>query len=144
MDILQQPDSFGFSSALKDIILQSGENINVSFRIREQEPFLTETYTPDADNKIHIRELGRLFSPYISPVNLRETFVTMREALKSGGAVSLKFWDKKGNIVSVDNVICTSNYHHGNTFNLKFLTSKLFRKVRAVAIFEINDLEVFL
>jgi hypothetical protein len=69
---------------------------------------------------------------------------TMRQMLKSGEAVSLKFWEKDGNIVSADNVICTSGYHHGNTFNLKFLTSGVFRKVRAITVFEINDMEVFI
>jgi hypothetical protein len=68
----------------------------------------------------------------------------MREMLKSGEIVSLKFWDKDGNIISADNVICTSGYHHGNTVNLKFLTSNVFRKVRVITIFEINDLEVFI
>jgi hypothetical protein len=75
MEILQQPDSLCFSSALKDIIVQVDENIDVSFCIQGQEPFLTETYSPDAEGKICIRELGRLFAPYISKVNLRETFI---------------------------------------------------------------------
>lgn len=64
--------------------------------------------------------------------------------LNSGEAVSLKFWKDDGSIVSANNVICTSSYHHGNTFNLKFLDSNLFRKVRAITIFEINDQEVFI
>jgi hypothetical protein len=68
----------------------------------------------------------------------------MREMLNSGQVVSLKFWKDDGSIISADNVICTSSYYHGNTFNLKFLNSGLFRKVRAVTIFEINDLEVFI
>jgi hypothetical protein len=75
MEILQQPDSLCFSSALKDIIVQSDENIDVSFCIQGQEPFLTETCSPDAEGKIRIRELGRLLTPYISKVSLRETFV---------------------------------------------------------------------
>ncbi len=68
----------------------------------------------------------------------------MRAMLNSGEAVSLKFWKDDGSIVSANNVICTSSYHHGNTFNLKFLDSNLFRKVRAITIFEINDQEVFI
>jgi hypothetical protein len=75
MEILQQPDSFCFSSALKDIILQTNKNIDVSFRIQGQEPFLTESYSPDRENKIHVRELSKLFTPYISKLTLRETFV---------------------------------------------------------------------
>jgi hypothetical protein len=69
---------------------------------------------------------------------------TMRKMLNAGQVVSLKFWKNDGSIVSADNVICTSSYHRGNTFNLKFLTSNQFRKVRAVTIFEINDMEVFI
>jgi hypothetical protein len=64
--------------------------------------------------------------------------------LNSGQAVSLKFWDREGNIISANNVICTSSHYQSNTFRLKFLTSGVFRKVRAVTIFEINDLEVYL
>jgi hypothetical protein len=69
---------------------------------------------------------------------------TLRQMLRSGAAVSLKFWAKDGSTVSAENVICTSSHHRGNTFNLKFLNSGVFRKVRAVTIFEINDLEVFI
>jgi hypothetical protein len=75
MDIVQQPDSFCFSSALQDIIVRTNENIDVSFRIQGQEPFLEETYSPDAGNTIRIRELGKLFLPYISKVSLCETFI---------------------------------------------------------------------
>lgn len=69
----------------------------------------------------------------------------MREMLKSGQAFSLKFWRMEdAEIISMDNVICTSSYHHGNTINIKSLTSGQFRKVRVISIFEINDLEVFI
>jgi hypothetical protein len=69
---------------------------------------------------------------------------TMREMLRSGEAVSLKFRKDDGEIVAANNVICTSSYHHANTFKLKFLTGNVFRTVRAVTVFEINDLEVFI
>ncbi|MDR2086833.1 MAG: hypothetical protein LBP72_06620 [Dysgonamonadaceae bacterium] len=69
---------------------------------------------------------------------------TMRLMLNSGEAVSLKFWKDDGSIVSADNVICTTSHYKSNTFNLKFLTSKVFRTVRAITIFEINDMEVFI
>ncbi|MDR2086832.1 MAG: hypothetical protein LBP72_06615 [Dysgonamonadaceae bacterium] len=75
MVILQQPESFCFSSALKDVIIQSDGNINVSFSIQGQQPFLLETYSPDSEGRIYIRELGKLFIPYISKISLRETFV---------------------------------------------------------------------
>jgi hypothetical protein len=69
---------------------------------------------------------------------------TLRQMLRSGAAVSLKFWKEDGTIVSAENVICTSSHHQSNTFNLKFLNSGVSRTVRAVTIFEINDLEVFI
>jgi hypothetical protein len=75
MTIIQQPDEFCFSSALKDIIIQSEEDLDVSFSIQGQDSFLLETYTPDSDEKIYIRDLVKLFLPYISKTTLRETFV---------------------------------------------------------------------
>lgn len=65
--------------------------------------------------------------------------------LKSGNVVSLKFWRMDdAEIITAENVICTSGFHHRNTFNLKFLDSGQFRKVRVITIFEINDMEVFI
>lgn len=69
---------------------------------------------------------------------------TARKMLESGDALDLKFWDKNGNIISANNVICTSTYFHNNTANIKFLNSGQFRKIRIVTIFEINGLEVFM
>jgi len=34
-------------------------------------------------------------------------------------------------------------YFRGNTFNIKFLDSEEFRKIKAVLIFEINDMEIY-
>jgi hypothetical protein len=70
---------------------------------------------------------------------------TMRAMLKSGEAFSLKFWRlEDAEIIALNIVICTSDYHHGNTINVKSLTSNVFRKIRVITIFEINDLEVFI
>jgi hypothetical protein len=56
---------------------------------------------------------------------------TMREMLRSGAVCSIRHWKDDGSIVTANRVICTSNYYRGNTFNLKFLDSGVFRKVRA-------------
>lgn len=64
--------------------------------------------------------------------------------LRTGDICSVKFWKKDGSIVVANQVICTSDYYENNTFNLKFLESGVFRKVRAITIFEINDMEVFI
>jgi hypothetical protein len=69
---------------------------------------------------------------------------TMRQMINDGKELSLKFWKEDGSIVVADNVICTSSYHHANSFKLKFLKSRQFRTVRAITIFEINDIEVFI
>lgn len=69
---------------------------------------------------------------------------TMRTMLRSGLACSIRYWKEDGSIVTANDVICTSSNHHGNSFNIKFLNSGEFRKVRAITIFEINDLEVFI
>lgn len=58
-------------------------------------------------------------------------------------AMDIKFWKQDGSIVHANNVICTSSYFSNNTINIKFLTSKQFRKVRVISIFEINGMEVF-
>jgi hypothetical protein len=68
----------------------------------------------------------------------------LREILKSGKPVSLKFWKSDGSIVNADNVVSTSSFYKENTVNVKFLNSGERRKIRIVTIFEVNDLEVFL
>lgn len=74
MNIIQQPDSFSFSSEVKDIILSSAKNVNVSIRCSGSPSFLEETYVPDQDGRIYIRDLGKLFDPYLLPAMLKRTF----------------------------------------------------------------------
>jgi hypothetical protein len=69
---------------------------------------------------------------------------TMREMLRSGAVCSIRHWKSDATIVTANRVICTSSYYKGNTFNLKFLDSGEFRTVRAITIFEINDMEVYI
>jgi hypothetical protein len=87
MDILQQPDAFCFLSALKDIIIQSNVNVSASFATGEY-IFLQESYTPDNENRIYIRELDRLFLPYISQTILRTDF-TVTLSIENGTAVNI-------------------------------------------------------
>jgi hypothetical protein len=63
--------------------------------------------------------------------------------MKSGARISIKFWESDGNIVVANDVICTSFFYKGNTFNILF-PNRQFRKVRAITIFEINNLEVYI
>jgi len=47
-----------------------------------------------------------------------------RKIIESKQPFSCSFWKKNGEIVHAHNVVCTSSYFHGNTFNLKFLDSE--------------------
>ncbi|GHU79704.1 hypothetical protein FACS1894145_4430 [Bacteroidia bacterium] len=73
MNIIQQPDAFCFSSALKDIIIESDADVAVTFQAAG-ETFLTEAYTPDNENRIYIRDLAKLFVGYIPKTTLRANF----------------------------------------------------------------------
>lgn len=66
-----------------------------------------------------------------------------RKMLESREPVNLSFWKKNGEIVHAENVVCTSSYYHGNTFNLKFINSEQTRKIKALLIFNINGEEVY-
>ncbi len=67
-----------------------------------------------------------------------------RKIIESGQPFSCSFWKRNGEIVRADNVVCTSSYFHGNTFNIKFLESEEIRKIKAVLIFEVCGEEVYL
>lgn len=66
-----------------------------------------------------------------------------RKMLETHQPVNICFWKRNGEIVRADNVVCTSSYFRGNTFNIKFLESEEFRKIKAVLIFNINGEEVY-
>ena len=68
---------------------------------------------------------------------------TARKMLETHEPCNIGFWKRNGEIVRANNVVCTSSYFRGNTFNIKFLDSEEFRKIKAVLIFEINDMEVY-
>lgn len=67
-----------------------------------------------------------------------------RKIIESGDPFSLTFMKKNGEIVNATNVVCTSSHFHGNTFNLKFLDSDQFRKIKAVLIINVSGEELFL
>jgi len=68
----------------------------------------------------------------------------MRKLLSTGEPVNLKCWKLNGDIVTYNNVVMTSSYHKGNSFNIKFQISGEIRKVKTICIHEINNMEVFL
>ncbi|MDR1436706.1 MAG: hypothetical protein LBI65_01170, partial [Candidatus Symbiothrix sp.] len=65
MTILQQPDSYSLTSMIKELII-SAENDILFEILSPEESLLIETYTPDAENRIHIRDLGVFFEKYLS------------------------------------------------------------------------------
>lgn len=66
-----------------------------------------------------------------------------RKIIESHQPVNLSFWKRNGEIVHARNVVCTSSYFHGNTFNLKWIASGEIRKVKATLIFNVNGEEIF-
>lgn len=67
-----------------------------------------------------------------------------RKIIESHEPVDISFWKQNGDIVHAQNVVCTSSYFQGNTFNFKWLESEQFRKVRASLIFNVNGEEIYL
>lgn len=67
-----------------------------------------------------------------------------RQLLESKQEVIIKYWTKAGDIISCDQVVCTSSFHKNNTFNILFIESREVRKLRAWHIFELKGEEVCL
>lgn len=67
----------------------------------------------------------------------------VRRILNTGMEVNLKVWKKNGEIMVCERVHCLSSNFAGNTFNIKFRSGEI-RKIRAVAMFEINGVEIIL
>ena len=89
MTIIQQPETFSFSSALKDIIIESDVNVTLVFS-NGSSNFLQETYTPDNENRIYVRDLSRLLVPYISKTELRQRFlISVTPATGAGSIIDI-------------------------------------------------------
>lgn len=63
--VIQEPDTYNLSSTLKDIILTTTDDVNIKLKIGS-DVILEENYTPDADDKVYVRDLGRLLKNYLS------------------------------------------------------------------------------
>lgn len=61
----QQPDSFSWTSTMKDIVLSATENVIFTLQV-DNKVILTETYTPDSLGKINIRNLGKVCRSYLN------------------------------------------------------------------------------
>jgi hypothetical protein len=67
-----------------------------------------------------------------------------RKLLERRNPVSLKCFTSKGELMICNNVVVTSSYFKGKTFNIRFLSSGEIRKIKSVCLIEINGQEVYL
>lgn len=67
-----------------------------------------------------------------------------RKVINQRKPINIKFWKKNGEIVTANNVVCTSSFFKNDTINFKFLNSEEIRKIRIFSIFELNGDEVCL
>jgi hypothetical protein len=67
-----------------------------------------------------------------------------RKIIESKKEFSCRLWKSNGDILAYNKVVATSSFFQNNTVNLLFTESRQVRKVRLVAIFELNDEEVYL
>lgn len=63
--IAQQPDAYSLTSMLKDLILTTTDDTDIDVKINGTS-VITEAYTPDADNKIYVRDFGKLIAGYLA------------------------------------------------------------------------------
>ncbi|MFZ4582096.1 MAG: hypothetical protein ACOYM7_05545 [Paludibacter sp.] len=69
----------------------------------------------------------------------------LRKILKDDKPFNCRCWkNSTGEILTYNNVVCTSSNFERNTANLLFVESREVRKVRIISIFEINDEEIYI
>ena len=69
----------------------------------------------------------------------------LRKILRDKKPFNCRVWNMKtAEILTYNNVVCTSTYFENNTANLLFIDSREIRKVRFICIFEINDEEIYI
>ncbi|GAP73083.1 hypothetical protein SAMD00024442_6_46 [Candidatus Symbiothrix dinenymphae] len=80
MTISQQPHLFNpnLLADLKDIVIRATDNVVVTFQTGGK-IFLTETYAPDNDGVINIREMSKLLSDYIPYYDPTTFTISMKE-----------------------------------------------------------------
>ncbi len=68
-----------------------------------------------------------------------------RKIINNKKPFNCKVWKgSTGDIITYNNVVCTSSNFKNNTINIKILSSGQIRKFRIVTLFEINDEEIYL
>lgn len=69
----------------------------------------------------------------------------VRKILRDGKPFNCKVWKgTTGEILTYNNVVCTSTNFERNTANFIFVESREVRKTRMISIFEINDEEIYI
>jgi hypothetical protein len=69
---------------------------------------------------------------------------TVRKILAEGKEFSCRLWNKSGEILTYNNVVCTSTNFKNDTANILFTESRQVRKLKIITLFEINDEEIYL
>jgi len=67
-----------------------------------------------------------------------------RAILESKQEFSCRVWKRNGEVMNCRNVVCTSTFNAENTATLLFTESRQIRKIRIIALFEINDQEIYI
>jgi len=57
--------------------------------------------------------------------------------------VSVKFYDKHGDLITIEECVCTSASFKNKTVNVKITPSDEFRTIRTITIIELNGQEVY-
>lgn len=67
MHIIQKPDNYSLTGSLKPIIIDSDQSIMFVLK-KGNTIILEETYSPDANNRIYIRGLGKVIENYLTGI----------------------------------------------------------------------------
>lgn len=69
----------------------------------------------------------------------------LRKILRDGKPFNCKVWkNSTAEILTYNNVVCTSSNFERNSAKLLFVESRQVRSVRIICIFEINDEEIYI
>ena len=89
------------------------------------------------------------YDQLVSMIHLSKivTLMEMRGRDRLPVTFSMKFVKSSGELVTVNEAVCTSSYHGTDgiaSVNIMFLPSKEVRKVRVISIIEFNGHEVYI
>jgi hypothetical protein len=117
--VTQQPDAYSLTSTIKDIILTTTDVTDIDLKINGTS-VLAESYTPDADNKIYIRELGKLIAGYLAGSGfdngIQTGIVATATIYASQEGISSELGEYNVMLCNAYTTLDASNYFNGNVF----------------------------